>query len=126
MQFVIDPQAEHDPYGQARRNGRSHHRERGHPRKVRAIRTFLFGSTVPPGCSLIATRAPGDSLGDSSGASCLPTRRPSRGLRACAICALWGIYGGIYFLRSSKAKAKPLLVTEKRPATQVAVKPRIP
>ncbi|MGA7123960.1 MAG: APC family permease, partial [Polyangiaceae bacterium] len=37
---------------------------------------------------------------------------------ALAICALWGIYGGIYFLRSSKAKAKPLLVTEKRPATQ--------
>ena len=30
--------------------------------------------------------------------------------------ALWGGYGGLYFLRASKAKAKPLLLEEK-PAT---------
>jgi APA family basic amino acid/polyamine antiporter len=29
---------------------------------------------------------------------------------ALGICALWGLYGGIYFLRSSKKKAKPAFV----------------
>jgi APA family basic amino acid/polyamine antiporter len=32
---------------------------------------------------------------------------------ALGICAMWGIYGGIYFMRASKAKAKPVLLTEK-------------
>ena len=32
---------------------------------------------------------------------------------ALAICAAWGIYGGIYFLRASKAKGKPILVPNK-------------
>jgi APA family basic amino acid/polyamine antiporter len=36
---------------------------------------------------------------------------------ALGICAMWGIYGGIYFLRSSKAKSKPVLVAEKQAAT---------
>ncbi|MDP9000198.1 MAG: APC family permease [Myxococcota bacterium] len=35
---------------------------------------------------------------------------------ALGICAMWGIYGGIYFLRSSKAKAKSVLVTDKQAA----------
>jgi amino acid transporter len=35
---------------------------------------------------------------------------------ALGVCAMWGIYGGIYFMRASKAKAKPLLLDEK-PAT---------
>jgi hypothetical protein len=34
---------------------------------------------------------------------------------ALGICAVWGIYGGIYFLRSSKKLARPLLLSE-RPA----------
>ena len=32
---------------------------------------------------------------------------------ALGICAMWGIYGGIYFLRSSKKSSKPILLTEK-------------
>ncbi len=32
---------------------------------------------------------------------------------ALAICGCWGIYGGIYFLRASKSKSKPVLLTEK-------------
>ncbi len=32
---------------------------------------------------------------------------------ALGICALWGIYGAIYFLRSSKAKGKEILLTSK-------------
>jgi APA family basic amino acid/polyamine antiporter len=32
---------------------------------------------------------------------------------ALGICALWGIYGGIYFLRASKKSSKPVLLTEK-------------
>ena len=32
---------------------------------------------------------------------------------ALAIVAVWGIYGGIYFTRASKAKAKPVLLKEK-------------
>jgi amino acid transporter len=32
---------------------------------------------------------------------------------ALGICAMWGIYGGIYFLRASKSKAKPVLLSEK-------------
>ena len=37
---------------------------------------------------------------------------------ALGICAMWGIYGGIYFLRSSKARSKSVLLTEKQAATQ--------
>ena len=33
---------------------------------------------------------------------------------ALGICAMWGLYGGIYFLRSSKKKAKPVLLGESR------------
>jgi basic amino acid/polyamine antiporter, APA family len=32
---------------------------------------------------------------------------------ALGVCALWGIYGGIYFLRSSKKSSRPVLLTEK-------------
>ena len=32
---------------------------------------------------------------------------------ALGICAMWGIYGGIYFLRASKKAAKPVLLSEK-------------
>jgi APA family basic amino acid/polyamine antiporter len=32
---------------------------------------------------------------------------------ALLICAVWGLYGGIYFLRASKKAAKPVLLTEK-------------
>ena len=32
---------------------------------------------------------------------------------ALGICAIWGIYGGIYFLRASKKGAKPVFLTEK-------------
>jgi amino acid transporter len=35
---------------------------------------------------------------------------------ALGVCAMWGIYGGIYFMRASKAKAKPVFLEEK-PAT---------
>ena len=34
---------------------------------------------------------------------------------ALGICAIWGIYGAIYFLRSSKKSARPVLLSE-RPA----------
>jgi len=34
-------------------------------------------------------------------------------LLALAISAIWGIYGAIYFLRSSKAKGKEILLTSK-------------
>jgi APA family basic amino acid/polyamine antiporter len=36
---------------------------------------------------------------------------------ALGVCAIWGIYGAIYFMRASKAKSKSVLVTE-RPAIQ--------
>jgi hypothetical protein len=32
-------------------------------------------------------------------------------LTALGIAAMWGIYGGIYFLRSSKKKGKEVLLT---------------
>ena len=32
---------------------------------------------------------------------------------ALGICAMWGIYGGIFFLRSSKKSSKQILLTEK-------------
>ncbi len=32
---------------------------------------------------------------------------------ALGICACWGVYGGIYFLRASKSKSRPVLLTEK-------------
>jgi amino acid transporter len=35
---------------------------------------------------------------------------------ALGICAMWGIYGAIYFARSSKKSSKPMVLTEK-PAT---------
>ena len=38
---------------------------------------------------------------------------------ALAICAVWGVYGAIYFVRSSKTKARPVLLTEK-PASSEA------
>jgi amino acid transporter len=31
---------------------------------------------------------------------------------ALGVCAIWGIFGGIYFLRASKSKAKPVLLTK--------------
>ena len=34
-------------------------------------------------------------------------------LLAIGIAAVWGIYGAIYFLRSSKAKGKEILLTTK-------------
>ncbi len=36
---------------------------------------------------------------------------------ALSICAAWGIYGGIYFLRASKKAAKPVLLSQKPAAT---------
>jgi amino acid transporter len=36
-------------------------------------------------------------------------------LTALGISAAWGIYGGIYFLRSSKAKGKAILLSSKQP-----------
>jgi amino acid transporter len=35
---------------------------------------------------------------------------------ALGICAIWGIYGGIYFLRASKKGSKPVFLSEKPPA----------
>jgi APA family basic amino acid/polyamine antiporter len=32
---------------------------------------------------------------------------------ALGICAMWGLYGGIYFLRASKKASKPVLLTDK-------------
>jgi hypothetical protein len=32
---------------------------------------------------------------------------------ALGICAVWGVYGAVYFMRSSKAKARPVLLIEK-------------
>jgi amino acid transporter len=32
---------------------------------------------------------------------------------ALGICAIWGLYGGIYFIRASKSKSKPVLLKEK-------------
>jgi hypothetical protein len=32
---------------------------------------------------------------------------------ALGVCAAWGLYGGIYFLRTSKKSSKPVLLTEK-------------
>jgi hypothetical protein len=34
-------------------------------------------------------------------------------LLALGISAVWGLYGGIYFLRSSKVKGKTVLLTSK-------------
>jgi APA family basic amino acid/polyamine antiporter len=36
---------------------------------------------------------------------------------ALGICAMWGLYGGIYFMRSSKKSAKPMVLSEKPAAT---------
>jgi amino acid transporter len=38
---------------------------------------------------------------------------------ALGVCAIWGIYGGLYFMRSSKAKSKSIL-SEKQVATQAS------
>jgi amino acid transporter len=35
---------------------------------------------------------------------------------ALAVCAIWGVYGGVYFLRSSRKKAKPLFVEKPKAA----------
>jgi hypothetical protein len=32
---------------------------------------------------------------------------------ALGVCALWGIYGAVYFLRSSKAKGREVLLSSK-------------
>jgi hypothetical protein len=37
-------------------------------------------------------------------------------LTALGIAGIWGIYGAIYFLRSSKAKGKSVLLTSKQGA----------
>ncbi|MEI9969698.1 MAG: hypothetical protein WDM87_14150 [Terracidiphilus sp.] len=38
-------------------------------------------------------------------------------LTALGIAAIWGIYGAIYFLRSSKAKGKSVLLSSKQGAS---------
>jgi hypothetical protein len=35
---------------------------------------------------------------------------------ALGICGLWGLYGGVYFMRSSKTSAKEVVLSRK-PAT---------
>jgi amino acid transporter len=40
---------------------------------------------------------------------------------ALAICAAWGIYGGIYFMRASKTKNKSVLVDKKPGSTMPAI-----
>ena len=37
-------------------------------------------------------------------------------LTALGISAVWGLYGGVYFLRSSKAKGKSVLLEAKKVA----------
>ncbi|HXX65744.1 MAG TPA: APC family permease [Polyangiaceae bacterium] len=32
---------------------------------------------------------------------------------ALGVCAIWGIFGGIYFMRASRSKAKPVFIAEK-------------
>jgi amino acid transporter len=44
---------------------------------------------------------------------------PKEPFIALGICALWGIYGAVYFSRASKAKAKPVLLSEKPPVSPV-------
>jgi basic amino acid/polyamine antiporter, APA family len=39
---------------------------------------------------------------------------------ALGICALWGVYGAVYFGRASKAKARPVLLSEKPSPAQTA------
>jgi amino acid transporter len=43
---------------------------------------------------------------------------------ALGICAVWGIYGGIYFMSSSKSKGKSVMLTDK-PAVNAAAKTAI-
>ena len=46
---------------------------------------------------------------------------------ALGVCALWGVYGGFYFLRSSKQKAKPVFVPEpavEKPKARRPAKPK--
>jgi hypothetical protein len=40
-------------------------------------------------------------------------------LLALGIAAVWGTYGGIYFLRSSKKSGRPTLIQEKVASTSV-------
>jgi APA family basic amino acid/polyamine antiporter len=40
---------------------------------------------------------------------------------ALGICAVWGIYGAVYFTRASKVKARPVLLSEKPSAVQGGV-----
>jgi len=42
------PETEQHPHRHARRNSGSHHRKRGHPREVRATRSFLLRPKDPP------------------------------------------------------------------------------
>jgi hypothetical protein len=37
---------------------------------------------------------------------------------ALGVCAVWGIYGAVYFLKSSKAKGKEILLTSKPAASK--------
>jgi amino acid transporter len=39
---------------------------------------------------------------------------------ALGICGSWGLYGALYFVRSSKAKSRPVLLTEKATSGQAA------
>jgi APA family basic amino acid/polyamine antiporter len=45
---------------------------------------------------------------------------PKEPFIALGICALWGIYGAVYFSRASKAKARPVLLSEKPAQTAQA------
>jgi amino acid transporter len=38
---------------------------------------------------------------------------------ALAVCAAWGVYGGVYFMRASKAKGKPVMV--EKPAAAATI-----
>jgi amino acid transporter len=40
---------------------------------------------------------------------------------ALGVCAAWGIYGGVYFVRASKAKGKSVMITEKPAAAAAPV-----
>ena len=41
-------------------------------------------------------------------------------LTALGISAVWGLYGAVYFLRSSKAKGKSVLLASKQEVSQTA------
>ena len=39
---------------------------------------------------------------------------------ALGICAIWGVYGAVYFARASKAKGKAVLLEKQPPPASVA------